>query len=63
MTAMENESADGNVSPKKKSIRKGKTALARVLLLDGSYLDIQIDVNMFLFCLYTYFLKFILLTL
>ncbi|XP_025424851.1 protein 4.1 homolog isoform X2 [Sipha flava] len=43
MTAMENESADGNVSPKKKLIRKGKTALARVLLLDGSYLDIQID--------------------
>ncbi|XP_060872307.1 protein 4.1 homolog isoform X4 [Metopolophium dirhodum] len=43
MTAMENESSDGNVSPKKKSIRKGKTALARVLLLDGSYLDIQID--------------------
>jgi len=45
MTAMENESSDGNVSPKKKSIRKGKTALARVLLLDGSYLDVQIDVN------------------
>ncbi|XP_008186750.1 protein 4.1 homolog isoform X4 [Acyrthosiphon pisum] len=43
MTAMENESSDGNVSPKKKSIRKGKTALARVLLLDGSYLDVQID--------------------
>jgi hypothetical protein len=48
MTAMENESSDGNVSPKKKSIRKGKTALARVLLLDGSYLDIQIDVNIFI---------------
>lgn len=47
MTAMENESSDGNVSPKKKSIRKGKTALARVLLLDGSYLDIQIDVNIY----------------
>lgn len=43
MTAMENESSDGNVSPKKKSIRKGRTALARILLLDGSYLDIQID--------------------
>lgn len=51
MTAMENESADGNVSPKKKLIRKGKTALARVLLLDGSYLDIQIDVNILLFFL------------
>jgi len=47
MTAMENESSDGNVSPKKNSIRKGKTALARVLLLDGSYLDIQIDVNIY----------------
>lgn len=47
MTAMENESSDGNVSPKKKSIRKGKTALARVLLLDGSYLDVQIDVNIY----------------
>lgn len=45
MTAMENESSDGNVSPKKKLIRKGKTALARVLLLDGSYLDLQINVN------------------
>lgn len=45
MTAMENESSEGNVSPKKKSIRKGKTALARVLLLDGSYLDVQIDVS------------------
>ncbi|VVC27853.1 Hypothetical protein CINCED_3A009709 [Cinara cedri] len=43
MTAMENESSDGNASPKKKPIRKGKTALARVLLLDGSYLDIQIE--------------------
>lgn len=49
MTAMENESSDGNVSPKKKSIRKGKTALARVLLLDGSYLDVQIDVNIYIF--------------
>jgi len=48
MTAMENESSDGNVSPKKKSIHKGKTALARVLLLDGSYLDVQIDVNIFI---------------
>lgn len=45
MTAMENESSEGNVSPKKKSIRKGKTALARIFLLDGSYLDIQIDVS------------------
>lgn len=47
MTAMENESSDGNVSPKKKPIRKGKTALARVLLLDGSHLDIQIDVSIY----------------
>lgn len=46
MTAMENDSAEGNVVPqKKKSIRKGKTTLARVLLLDGSYLDVQIDVS------------------
>lgn len=49
MTAMENESSDGNVSPKKKLIRKGKTALARVLLLDGSYLDLQINVSMIKF--------------
>lgn len=43
---MENESSEGNVpATKKKSIRKGRTALARVLLLDGSYIDIQIDVN------------------
>lgn len=48
MTAMENESSEGNVSPKKKSIRKGKTALARILLLDGSYLDVQIDVSTYI---------------
>lgn len=46
MTAMENESSEGNVTPKKKSIRKGKTAQTRVLLLDGSYLDIQVDVSL-----------------
>lgn len=45
MTAIENESSDSNVTPKKKSLRKGKTAQARVLLLDGSYLDIQVDVS------------------
>jgi len=56
MTAMENESSDGNVSPKKKSIRKGKTALARVLLLDGSYLDVQIDVNIYTMNEFTIFL-------
>lgn len=58
MTAIENESSDGgNVSPKKKSIRKGKTALARILLLDGSYLDVQIDViiNIYIFDNYIIF--------
>lgn len=49
MTVMENQSSNENASPKKKSIRKGKTALARVLLLDGSQLDVQIDVNIKLF--------------
>lgn len=45
MTAMENESSNDNASPKKKSTRKGKTALARVFLLDGSQLEVQIEVN------------------
>jgi len=49
MTAIENESSDGgNVSPKKKLIRKGKTASARIFLLDGSYLDVQIDVTTYI---------------
>lgn len=46
---MENESSDGNVLPKKKTVHKGKSVLARVLLLDGSYLDIQIDVSIIYF--------------
>lgn len=50
MAVMENESLESNVvSPKKKYIRKNKTALARILLLDGSYLDIQIDVNIYFY--------------
>lgn len=50
MTVMENESLESNVvPPKKKYIRKNKTALARILLLDGSYLDIQIDVNIYFY--------------
>jgi len=59
MTAMENESSDGNVSPKKKLIRKGKTALARILLLDGSYLDIQIDVTIYIYIYYIYIYVFV----
>jgi len=55
MTAMENESSDGNVSPKKKLIRKGKTALARILLLDGSYLDVQIDVTIYITFIFIFF--------
>ncbi|XP_050431478.1 protein 4.1 homolog isoform X3 [Adelges cooleyi] len=44
MTVMENEYSDGNDTPsKKKQSRKGKTALAHILLLDGSYLDVHID--------------------
>lgn len=57
---MENESSEGNVSPsKKKTIRKGRTALARILLLDGSYVDVQIDVNILTFLYYNFKIIFI----
>lgn len=50
MTVLENESSESNVvTPKNKYIRKNKTALAHVLLLDGSHLDIQIDVKTYFY--------------
>lgn len=36
-----------SIAPKKKSAPVGKAALAKVTLLDGSVLDVTIDVNYF----------------
>ncbi|XP_050541075.1 protein 4.1 homolog isoform X2 [Daktulosphaira vitifoliae] len=44
MTVMANEFFDGNDTPsKKKQSHKGKAALAHILLLDGSYMDIEVN--------------------
>lgn len=34
-----------SIAPKKKSASLGKAALAKITLLDGSILDVTIDVN------------------
>lgn len=42
--------SDANAQTPKKKQSTGKAALARITLLDGSILDVTIDVSFYFFC-------------